>query len=159
MEGILFLLLLYWLFKKAKKPGKKGRRQKKWVSEMIRQMEKAARSKPSPKPEANPEPEAVPAFQPLAEGESYMAFTQDAHGCVSEREEYMGSLYADTSEGEDACDPLLGHERREPVDAESVYANEIGKEPVLDLSAKGLYQGVVMSEILARSQRRAVRRF
>ena len=156
MEGLLFVLLIAWLFSKGKKAGKKGRKR---TAEVLRQMQQAVQTSP-PKTSGQPrEPEAVPAFQPLAEGQSHMAFTQDVHGCVSKHEEYMGSMHADTSEGEDACELILEHEREDRTEPESVYAGEIGKEPLLDLSAKGIYQGVVMSEILARPHRRAVRRF
>ena len=159
MEGLIFLLLMYWLFSKAKKTGKKGGKQKKLADRIIRQLERAVQPDPKESPAPVREMQAVPAFQPLAEGESSMAYTQDVHGCVSEHEEYMGSMNADTAEGEDACDVVLAHECPERMDPESVYAGEIGREPAVDLSAKGIYQGVVMSEILARPQRRAMRRF
>jgi len=156
LEGILFLILLAWLFRKAKKPAVKNGKRKVNASEAA--SAKKTRKKAEPVLEKEIE-QAVPAFQPLSEGQSHMAFTQDVHGCLSDREEYMGSMHADTSEGEDACDPLLAHERREFIDPESVYAAEIGREPLLDLSARGIFQGVVMSEILARPKKRSVRRF
>lgn len=156
MEGLLFVLLIAWLLGKGKKKGKKRRNR---TAEAFRQMQQAVQTPAQKAPEQPQEPEAVPAFQPLAEGQSHMAFTEDAHGCVSEREEYMGSMHADTSEGEDACDPALEHERAPAFEPESVYAGEIGGEPLLDLSAKGIYQGVVMSEILTMPARRGVRRF
>lgn len=77
-----------------------------------------------------------------AEGEG---FTQPA---------FSGSLNMDSTEGEDLCDPTLGHEREISVDPESVYAGEIGREPVMDFSARGLLQGVIMSEILTRPAQR-----
>lgn len=86
--------------------------------------------------------------EPLAEGESHAA---------PNAAEYMGSLHETSTEGEDLCDPELEHSRPSPDAPDSVYAGEIGREPMLDFSAKGLYQGIVMSEILARPSRRARR--
>lgn len=77
-----------------------------------------------------------------AEGEG---FTQPA---------FSGSLNMDSTEGQDLCDPTLGHEREISVEPGSVYAGEIGREPALDFSAKGLLQGVIMSEILTRPAQR-----
>ncbi len=79
-----------------------------------------------------------------AEGESYA--------------ETMGSMAFDSTEGECICDPELEHERVTEVDPQSVYANEIGAEPVLDFSAKGILQGVIMSEVLTRPAQRARKR-
>ena len=64
--------------------------------------------------------------------------------------EYAGSMYMDSTEGEDLCDPALEHDRPERTDPRSVYANEIGAQRRLDFSPEGLWQGVVMSEILTR---------
>ena len=71
----------------------------------------------------------------------------------------MGSLRADTSEGEDACDLSLGHESLENLEPQSIYASQIGMESPLDFSPKALYQGIVMSEILTRPSERRARRF
>ena len=90
--------------------------------------------------------------QPLAEGQSHMQTTEDIHGHPSRRAEYMGSMAADTSEGEDACDVSLQHERFEVPDRNSVYSHEIGSESTLDLSYQGIYQGIVMAEVLKRPQ-------
>ena len=67
---------------------------------------------------------------------------------------FSGSLNMESTEGEDLCEPTLGHERELTVEAGSVYENEIGREPLMDFSAKGLLQGVVMSEILIRPAQR-----
>ena len=73
--------------------------------------------------------------------------------------EESGSMVFDSTEGECICDPELEHERETPVDPQSVYANAIGaKEPVLDFSAKGILQGVIMSEVLTRPAQRGRKR-
>lgn len=158
MEGLLFLALMYWVFKKitgaAKKQTKKKRSSEEWTKQMVEQLRRAQKQVQNEKQISMPEVLA----QPVGEGESCMEYTYDAHGCVSQQQEYMGSLGMDSSEGEDACDLQLGHEREYQPEPESVYANPIGSEPVLDFSARGLYQGVVMSEILARPDRRMRRR-
>ena len=154
MEGLLFLALMYWLFKKATGAAKKQRKKQPVSDERTKRMaEEIRRAKIERQLSMQPV-----SSQPVGEGESHMEYTQDAHGCVSQQKEYMGSLLADTSEGEDACDLELGHEREAVIIPESVYANEIGREPVLDLSARGIYQGVVMSEILTRPSQRMRRR-
>jgi len=162
MDELLLLAFLFWIFKAIAKKGKGKTKQKKTaerarVERMAKEIQRARQAKQASVQPS--EPISVQTAAPvMAEGESYMAFTQDAHGCVSEQEEYMGSLRADSSEGEDACDPALEHERKILPDPASVYAGEIGSEPVLDLSARGIYQGVVMSEILNRPVRRMRRR-
>lgn len=88
--------------------------------------------------------------EPLVEGDSHAV--PNATGT-----EYMGSLHETSTEGEDYCDPELEHRRFVAPSEDSVYAEEIGREPMLDFSAKGLYQGVVMSEILTRPSRRVRR--
>ena len=63
---------------------------------------------------------------------------------------FSGSLNVDSNEGEDLCDPELGHERELTAENGSVYAGEIGREPAVDFSAKALVQGVIMSEVLGK---------
>lgn len=96
------------------------------------------------------------ASAPMAEGESRTAVDPDVH--AAKRPEYMGSMLVDSDEGEDACDPTLAHDRPERVDPHSVYAGEIGAEHRLDFSPEGLWQGVVMSEILTRPAERQRRK-
>ena len=159
MDTLLILLLLYGLFKKFNKAAtQKGKQSKRGKNAPKRAVEAIRSQVEQRKQEAQQmhmndlEPDYP------SEGESFMAFTQDAHGCISESQEYMGSLNADTSEGEDACDLELGHERLEEIEPESVYAAQIGTQSPLDFSPQALYKGVVMSEILTRpSQRRTCR--
>lgn len=166
MDGLLFLLFLFWLFKKIAKKGKgkaANRRKEPGAARQTRTdqiSERAARMREEiqrVRREKQLSMQDIPA-KPIGEGESHMDYTRDAHGCVSEQKEYMGSLRADSSEGEDACDLSLGHERIPELIPESVYAGEIGAEPALDLTPRGIYQGVVMSEILIRPAQRMRRR-
>lgn len=163
MDTILILLLLYGLFKKLNKgaAAKKGRTLKKNKETLERVLQSMQTYKEPKRQETQKQPIRVNEVkpEPIGEGQSYMAFTQDEHGCVSEQEEYMGSLHADTSEGEDACDLSLGHERTENIEPQSVYAEQIGMESPFDFSPKALYQGVVMSEILTRPSERRRSRF
>ena len=155
LETILFLLLLYWIFGK----NKKKKAEKKGIDPKRASVQKRIECAMQMMNEKNrPETKAAPAPQPAqimpGEGESHMAFTQDAHGCVSEQEEYMGSMLVDSSEGEDACDPSLEHERMQHAADPVIQLEEIGREPVLDLSSRGIWQGVVMNEILTRPSER-----
>jgi len=68
-----------------------------------------------------------------------------------------GSMKYDSSEGECICDPELEHERETVSTEETVYTNEIGSKPLVDFSARGIMQGVVMNEILTRPAQRAKR--
>lgn len=151
MEGIWALLLILWLvsfLKKKKKGGKKAP-----CPEKASHREKRAR-KLREEAQARMAGKSQTAFmqehETLAEGQSH---TGPGEGVAS----YMGSLHETSTEGEDLCDPTLAHERSTPVSPESVYAGEIGREPVLDFSPRGLYQGIVMSEILTRPAQRARR--
>ena len=69
-----------------------------------------------------------------------------------------GSMNYVSTEGECACDPALEHERIAREDPQSVYAQEIGSGTVLDFSAQGMKQAIVMSEILARPSQRLAKK-
>ena len=100
------------------------------------------------------QPYAALRSQPAAgEGESAQMAAEQVEGVFS------GSLMAESTEGECLCDPILEHTAPTAPAPESVYAGEIGKEPSLDFSARGIVQGLVMGEILTRpTQRRLGRR-
>lgn len=147
MDGLLFILLLFWLFKRAKKKKGKPQKRKTLEAQLRSGIEKALQAMEKARTQAETQP-AAEQTQELTEGMSYMQ--QAEEGQSSGREEYMGSLAVDTMEGKDTCDPALGHERMEKTEDQSVYAEEIGSEPVLDLSAEAFRQGFVMSEILKR---------
>ena len=136
MDGILVLVLIGWLIKSMS--SKKKSRSK--ADDQAKQRPVSFAFQPqegSPKNESffqqMPKTNAVP-----AEGEG------------SFQQIWTGSMNVQSSEGEDLCDPDLGHDRETILDAQSVYANEIGREPLVDTSARGILQGVIMSEILTR---------
>ena len=125
MEGLLILFLIVWAINsKSSKKKKKQSANKRQTAKRTVVFEEA--------------PVLTPQDEETKEGDSFM---QNVHS---------GSLGFETTEGVDLCDPELGHAREVSGDPESVYAGEIGKEPILDTSPRALVQGVVMSEILAR---------
>ena len=154
MDGLFTLLILYWIVKLVfgKKPKAKkairsafsntaqvhAERARQIHEELVKRKEEKAQQL------AMEDVHAMPA----GEGEALPCFEGFGH---------TGSLHVETTEGMDLCDPSLEHDRETP-DPQSVYANEIGREPMLDFSAKGVYQGVVMSEILKRPAERGCRR-
>lgn len=154
MEGLLFLLVLLGILKKffenpnkAKKKSRhafgspeqvRAQKARQVHEQLVKQKEKEAQQI------AMEDIHAIPA----GEGESLPCFEGFGH---------TGSLHVETTEGMDVCDASLEHDRETP-DPQSVYANEIGREPLLDFSVKGLYQGVVMSEILKRPADRRIGR-
>lgn len=148
MEGLLFLLLMGWIFKnirKTKAPKKKMQTVDRKPERVVldeNQKEKIQQARQKMQQMMMPAEEMMP-VQP-AEGECAPEHMHSSEG------EYRGSMETVTTEGMDFCDPALEHVRQEMKDPESVYANEIGSEQTLDLSPQGIYQGVVMSEILSR---------
>lgn len=152
MEMIL-MALLWWVIAKAAGAKKKKKKQAEsdWraqVAKMLAQEENDAKKRAarvSRTQTEQPKPVILNAHhEPLAEGESHQTLTSFSEGA-----QYVGSLHTTSTEGFDTCDPTLLHDAP-VIEPESVYANQIGAEPVLDFSPRGLYQGVVMSEILTR---------
>lgn len=154
MDGLLTLLILFWIFKAISKNKKKGAKsvkktrttKPKATAEEIRERAQRAirmhdelKRRAAQKGEQNTMTDMHD--HEHAEGESCLPVG-------------WGSLQIDSTEGECLCDPLLDHERVADNEPESVYAGEIGREPLLDLSTKGLYQGIVMSEVLKRPAER-----
>ena len=138
MDGIIVLVIIGWLI--ASMSSKKKRKAKPRAGYQAKQRPVSFAFQPQsdlPKEEGPfqqmPKANAVP-----AEGEG------------SFQQIWTGSMNVQSSEGEDLCDPDLGHDRETILDAQSVYANEIGREPLVDTSARGILQGVIMSEILTR---------
>ncbi len=151
MDGIWILLLILFLVSalKKKKQGKKahhGPETARHRAERSRKLQEEAQARMAGKRQTA----FMQEHEPLAEGQSH---TVPGEGVAT----YMGSLHETSAEGEDLCDPMLAHDRSTPVAPESVYAGEIGREAVLDFSPRGLYQGIVMSEILTRPAQRARR--
>lgn len=154
MDVLVVFGLIAWLVASMKKKNKAPSRKRKneltaqEVTQKAQQLCEEAQSRMAGKRQKA----FMQEHEPLAEGESHAV-----PNTASLRTEYMGSLHQTSTEGEDFCDPELEHSRPSPDAPDSVYAEEIGREPMLDFSAKGLYQGVVMSEILTRPSRRVRR--
>jgi len=157
MDGILVLVLIGWIISQMSKKNKKTK----------------ARVASGFQKEKTSQPKAARAAKTYAEIEKRKAQTiqektaavQHAFGegesAVSPfpmEESFRGSMQAESMEGECICDPELEHEREQVTAPESVYAGEIGREPIVDVSARGLMQGIVMNEILTRPAQRARRR-
>ena len=142
MDGIIVLVIIGWLIssmssKKKKNAKSKAGHQAKQRPVNFASQPQADLSKAQGTFQSIPQTSAAP-----AEGEG------------SFQQIWMGSMDAKSNEGEDLCDPELGHERETVLDLQSVYANEIGREKLIDTSARGILQGVIMSEILTRPSQR-----
>ena len=151
MDVILVLVLIGWAFsrmnKKAQKQtassvheGNTAARRNRRMEQLRAQKEKQPERPRMEKPVQPGEGEGI--FQP-----SFLA-----------EEPFRGSLQVESTEGECICDPELEHEREVKAEPASVYAGEIGREPLVDFSPRGMMQGIVMSEILTRPVQRARRR-
>lgn len=168
MDVILFLLIMFWLFKSLTKRIKSAgqddqkQREKKAPSSSARpasENERRARAeramriqeelkrREEARKRENPSP-SKPVQMTADEEMSVISQRVPMHA----RPAYEGSLGGGSTEGEDICDPELGHDRdyRRAPAPESVYANQIGTETMIDLRPQALLQGVVMSEILSR---------
>ncbi len=146
MDGLLFLVILFWAGKAISKSAKQ-----KTMNTVVK--EKHPQVQAAVPPTVETQPQKQDSLRSMAEGESALTAFTASSGVPSDGE-YMGSLLMDSDEGKDLCDPSLEHDRPERADPESVYAGEIGTKSVLYLSPAGLYQGIVMSEILARPAQR-----
>ncbi len=152
MDVLVVFGLIAWLVasmkKKSKAPSRKRKKEltAQEVTRKAQQLCEEAQSRMAGKQQKA----FMQEHEPLGEGESHAVPNATST-------EYMGSLHETSAEGEDFCDPELEHRRFVASSEDSVYAGEIGREPMLDFSAKGLYQGIVMSEILTRPSRRVRR--
>ena len=150
MEGLIAMLIVGWILSAISKKGKKKATPNKNAASsqsnaeaVIHRAEYAAKLRAElekRKRELSAQPQNVSV---MAEGESY------SHAAAE-----TGSLSYDSSEGECICDPDLDHVREVETDTGTVYEGQIGNEPAIDFSAKGIMQGVVMSEILTRPTQR-----
>lgn len=152
MDVLVVFGLIAWIVasmrKKNKAPSRK--RKKALTAQEVTQKAQQLCEEAQSRMEGKQQKAFMREHEPLAEGESHAVPNATST-------EYMGSLHETSAEGEDDCDPELEHRRFVAPPEDSVYAEEIGREPMLDFSAKGLYQGVVMSEILTRPSRRVRR--
>lgn len=133
MDGLLFLLILFWIFKAVMKASKNH----------------SSKTKPASKPA---EPKVYRPAQPTVQEPVY----QPQKPFSQPREQSQGSMaYVSaegtaSEEGEDECDPSLGHGHFQTPEPDGVYGDEIGGETIPALTPQSLVQGVVMSEILRR---------
>lgn len=152
MEGLLILLLIGWTVKslsQAALRSKKGNTAAQpSVKVVLDEAQKVKIQQARQMMQQMTIPMEEEEYRAPAEGECAPEHMHSAEG------EYRGSMEAVATEGMDFCDPALEHARRISPDPESVYAGEIGSQPVLDLSSRGIYQAVVMSEVLARPAQR-----
>ena len=155
MEGLLILALIGWAFSKMNQKAKKQMKKQAASSVIVgNAAERRAKRMEQLRAEAEKRRTQIPQEKPIryAEGEGVFQPT-----FLSEKP-FCGSMQVESTEGECICDPELEHEREAKPEPESVYAGEIGREPLVDFSARGLMQGIVMSEILARPAQRTRRR-
>lgn len=177
MEGLIGLLILFWIMKavvgKSKRVAGTARQEKakplheESLPAAARRAERAARiqeeiqrrqhKRAAEAAHARPEPKQTIMDEAMGEGLSAYRPLQHRMAQVSGHMDYEGSLGGGSTEGVDTCDPELEHGVRWQPEADSVYAGEIGGEPLIDLSPRAMMQGVVMSEILARPARRVRR--
>ena len=156
MDGLLVLVLIGWLIsqmsKKKKTPKPKRTLNASKENAAQRKAERIAQMQAElEKRRAQPLRERQPVEQMVnSEGESATAY-------MPMEEAFRGSMQVNSTEGECICDPELEHEREKEPSPTSVYAGEIGKDPLVDFSARGVLQGFVMSEILTRPAQRARR--
>ena len=153
-ELIFLIAIIAWAVKSGKDKKKKQQKSFQTVSRPERKNSRAQWVFETA-PANQPTPFSFPTeehkrFQ-IAEGES-------CDGQISLEEAFRGSMPDESTEGECICDPDLEHERIQNVAPGSVYQNEIGKESLVDFSARGMMQGFVMSEILTRPAQRVRRR-
>ena len=148
MDGILVLVLIGWVFfrmnkaasgvQKGKGSPRKANRRNRLQMELENRQAKPTLEKKAVQPVAMREGEAASVYTPM-------------------EAPFRGSMQVDSTEGECICNPELEHDREKEPAPTGVYADQIGREPLVDFSARGILQGVVMTEILARPAQRARR--
>lgn len=181
MDGILLILFLFWLFKKLSQAAKAKGAPARPVQPEVRgakapqsPFSNAARPMSKRSPAAIQHEKRMRQLHEQAdriqrstgvtvadtlegmgsEGEVVYQPIQSRMVDIAMEPAYQGSLGGGSTEGEDVCDPTLEHARPNRDELESVYAEEIGAEPLMDFSAKAILQGVVMSEVFARPGQR-----
>lgn len=146
MDGLLALIIIGWILASLKKKSKK----KTAANRAILENETQHRASHAAQLRAELEKRRIKQEAKPVQMEQLVMGEGESHGDA-------GSMLFDSDEGECICEPDLEHERETAPVPNSVYADEIGREPVVDFSAKGILQGVVMSEILTRPAQRARR--
>jgi len=148
MDGLLVLVLIGWVFFRMNKAAS-GIQKEKASRRKQERHERIQTELAKSRVQLTQEKKAVQLVA-LREGEATAVYTPM-------EAPFRGSMQTESTEGECICDPELEHEREKEPAPTSVYAGEIGKEPLVDFSARGVLQGFVMSEILTRPAQRARR--
>lgn len=157
MDGVFVLVLIGWIVSMI---GKKNKRKAKKAAFSFPK-ESAAQRKAAAAEKGYAEL-GTHNVQPQKNTRSYFetAIEEGESSAEPELSEalFRGSMQVESTEGECTCEPELEHKREDLVTTPEVYAGEIGREPLVDFSSRGVLQGFVMSEILARPDRRVRRR-
>ncbi len=173
MEGIIILFILVWVFQMVKKAADKQKQGEASgaAAGSQRQPEKPAVARPVRR-EAPQGPirqgrsregggslEGTGTLGSLHDGlAGYKPLTHRMEE-TGGRSEYIGSLGVASEEGMDLCDPSLEHGRSVGPASGGVHEGGPDDAPLVDLHARAMMQGIVMSEILTRpSQRKWGRR-
>lgn len=176
MESLLVLLILFWIMKavvrKNKRADGNGRSEAakrphtetpsaaayraKRAARMQEELQRRQQKRAAEAVCAQPEPKQITMAEAMGEGFSAYRPVERRMSRPFGHADYEGSLGGGSSEGIDTCDPSLEHGRRQPA-ADSVYADEIGGEPLIDISPRAVMHGIVMSEILTRPAQRGRR--
>lgn len=138
MEGLVSLLILFWVFKAVRK-----------ALQRQAPYNKGSAAKPAKRPKPHPAAAPIQAAQPAVKTASWRPPepVQPVQGSMS----YASQEGLSSEEGEDTCDPALGHESVPHDDLYSLYAQEIdGAGEELTITPRSLIQSVVMSEVLKR---------
>lgn len=155
MEGLLILALIGWAFSKMNQKAKKQMKKQAASSISVGSpAERRLKRMEQLRAEAEKRKAQLVQEKPIRyeEGEGIFQTSMMAE------ETFRGSMQVESTEGECICDPELEHEREAKPEPANVYAGEIGREPLVDFSPRGMMQGFIMSEILTRPVLRAKRR-
>ena len=157
MDGVFVLVLIGWIISLI---GKKNKRKAKkaafsFPKESAAQRKATVAEKVYAELETrNVQPQVAPrAYFETAIGEGESSAEPELTEAL-----FRGSMQVESTEGECTCEPELEHKREDLVTTSEVYAGELGREPLVDFSSRGVLQGFVMSEILARPSRCVRRR-
>ena len=164
MEGLIIIAVLYAWFSVIRKAAQKTKNQSnarrgspagaRPAAKQTRQ--NAAQPQKPPKPSGEGMSRG---YQPMQTHMEELRQQEQANRHPQSAPVYAGSLGggslegAPSREGEDACDPSLGHGAPSASAADGVYAEAIDGG-ALGWSGRALVQGVVMSEILKRPAER-----
>ena len=158
MDGLVILGIIFWVFKKISK------------AKMAHNTKTAWPKNPAPTTKSPGQeiwqqlagipglggvlPSVTPAPPPVAAWPVHADNAEGSHESAPEAMDYEGRQSLTTTEGEDICDPALGHDRSRTawIPTETTAAEAAGFR--LDFSRDALVQAFVMQEVLRRPQPR-----